>query len=43
MFAGWMYDQTQSYRLAFVILAAAAFLAAPLLATLRRSCQPQAA
>jgi sugar phosphate permease len=43
VFAGWMYDQTESYRLAFVILAAAAFLAAPMLATLRRPGQPQAA
>jgi sugar phosphate permease len=43
VFAGWMYDQTESYRLAFVILAAAAFLAVPLLATLRRPGQPQAA
>ena len=43
VFAGWMYDQTESYRLAFVILAAAAFLAAPLLATLRRPGQPQTA
>ena len=41
VFAGWMYDQTESYRLAFVILAAAAFLAAPMLATLRRPGQPQ--
>lgn len=43
VFAGWMYDQTESYRLAFVILAAASFLAAPLLATLRRPRQPQTA
>ena len=43
VFAGWMYDQTESYRLAFVILAAAAFPAAPLLATLRRPGQPQTA
>jgi sugar phosphate permease len=43
VFAGWMYDQTESYRLAFVILAAAGFLAAPLLATLRRPSQPQTA
>jgi len=41
VFAGWMYDQTESYRLAFVILAAAAFLAAPMLVTLRRPSQPQ--
>jgi OFA family oxalate/formate antiporter-like MFS transporter len=43
VFAGWMYDQTESYRLAFVILAAASFLAAPLLATLRRPSQAQTA
>ncbi len=43
VFAGWMYDQTESYRLAFVILAAAAFLAAPMLVTLQRPGQPQAA
>ena len=43
VFAGWMYDQTESYRLAFVILAAVAFLAAPMLATLRRPGPPQAA
>lgn len=43
VFAGWMYDQTESYRLAFVILGAAAFLATPLLVTLRRPGQPQAA
>jgi sugar phosphate permease len=43
VFAGWMYDQTESYRLAFVILGAAAFLAAPMLVTLRRPGQPQAA
>ncbi len=43
VFAGWMYDQTESYRLGFVILAATAFLAAPLLATLRRAGQPRAA
>jgi MFS family permease len=43
VFAGWMYDQTESYRLAFVILAAVAFLATPMLATLRRPVLPQAA
>lgn len=43
VFAGWMYDQTESYRLAFVVLGAAAFLAAPMLATLRRPGQPQTA
>jgi sugar phosphate permease len=43
VFAGWMYDQTDSYRLAFVALAGAAFLAVPLLVTLGRPVQPQAA
>ncbi len=43
VFAGWMYDETESYRLAFIILAAMAFLAAPLLATLQRPAQWQAA
>lgn len=42
VFAGWMYDQTESYRLAFVVLAAAAFLAVPMLVTLGRPVQPQA-
>jgi MFS family permease len=36
VFAGFMYDQTESYRLSFVILAAFGFLAAPLILTLRR-------
>ncbi len=36
LFAGFMYDQTESYRLSFVILAAIGFLAAPLILTLRR-------
>jgi len=36
VFAGWMYDQTESYRLAFVLLAASGFLAAPMILTLRR-------
>jgi MFS family permease len=35
VFAGWMYDQTESYRLAFVVLAATGFVAAPLFVTLR--------
>lgn len=43
VFAGWVYDETESYRLAFVILAATGFLAAPLLATLRRPGQPRTA
>ena len=36
VFAGWMYDETESYRLAFVLLAAGGFLAAPMILTLRR-------
>ena len=36
VFAGWMYDQTESYRLAFVLLAACGFLAAPMILSLRR-------
>ena len=28
--AGWMYDVTESYRLAFVVLSAGSFLAVPL-------------
>ncbi len=43
VFAGWMYDQTESYRLAFVILASIGFLAVPLTATLQRPRWPQAA
>jgi len=43
VFAGWMYDQTDSYRLAFVILGIAGFLAAPLILTLQRPRQPAAA
>ena len=42
VFAGWMYDQTESYRLAFVILSAAGFLAVPLILTLRRPRLPAA-
>jgi MFS family permease len=41
VFAGWMYDQTESYRLSFVILAAFGFLAAPLILTLRRHGEPR--
>lgn len=41
VFAGFMYDQTESYRLSFVILAAFGFLAAPLILTLRRFSEPQ--
>ena len=43
VFAGWMYDQTESYRLAFVILGIAGFLAAPLVLTLQPPRQPAAA
>ena len=43
VFAGWMYDQTESYRLAFVILASVGFLAVPLTATLQRPRWPQVA
>ena len=38
--AGWMYDQTESYRLSFVVLATVGFLAAPLILTLRRPGRP---
>ena len=41
VFAGYMYDQTESYRLSFVILAAFGFLAAPLILTLRRHGEPR--
>lgn len=41
VFAGFMYDQTESYRLSFVILAAFGFLAAPLILTLRRHSEPR--
>ncbi len=37
VFAGWMYDQTESYRLAFVILSAGSLLAAPLVLTVPRA------
>jgi sugar phosphate permease len=36
VFAGWMYDQTESYRLAFVILSAGALAAVPLTLTMTR-------
>ncbi len=36
VFAGWMYDQTDSYRLAFVILSAGAFISVPLTLTMTR-------
>ena len=43
VFAGWMYDQTESYRLSFVILASVGFLAVPLIAALQRPRWPQVA
>lgn len=43
VFAGWVYDQTESYRLSFVVLAAVGFLAAPMILTLRRPDQPAVA
>ncbi len=43
VFAGWMYDQTESYRLSFVILASVGFLAVPLIANLQRPRWPQVA
>ncbi len=36
VFAGWVFDTTDSYRLAFVLLSAGGFLAAPLVLTVRR-------
>ncbi|MEX0681951.1 MAG: MFS transporter [Dehalococcoidia bacterium] len=36
VFAGWMYDQTESYRLSFLILSAGALLAVPLTLTMKR-------
>ncbi|HET8944480.1 MAG TPA: MFS transporter [Dehalococcoidia bacterium] len=36
VFAGWVYDQTDSYRLAFVLLAVASFLAVPMVLSIRR-------
>lgn len=36
VFAGWMYDETESYRLAFTILAAGSLLAVPLTLTMPR-------
>jgi MFS family permease len=36
VFAGWMYDETESYRLAFLILAAIALISVPLILTIRR-------
>jgi MFS family permease len=36
VFAGWMYDQTDSYRVAFVILSLGSFAAVPLVLSIRR-------
>jgi MFS family permease len=36
VFAGWMYDETESYRLAFLILSAGSLLAIPLVLSIRR-------
>lgn len=36
VFAGWLYDQTDSYRLAFVLLSLGAFLAVPLTLSVRK-------
>lgn len=36
VFAGWMYDMTESYRLAFVVLSAGSFLAVPLVLSVRK-------
>ncbi len=36
VFAGWIYDQTESYRLAFVLLSAGSLVAAPLVLTVSR-------
>ncbi len=36
VFAGWMYDETESYRLAFVVLSGGALLATPLVLTMKR-------
>ncbi len=36
VFAGWVYDETESYRLAFVLLALGSLLAAPLVLAVRR-------
>jgi MFS family permease len=44
VFAGWMYDETESYRLAFLILALGALAAVPLVLTINRpSWEPAAA
>ena len=36
VFAGWVYDETESYRLAFALLAAGSLAAAPLMLTVRK-------
>lgn len=42
VFAGWVYDQTGSYRLAFVLLSVGALLAVPLILSVRKPPQPEA-
>jgi sugar phosphate permease len=42
VFAGWMYDQTDTYRLAFVILSLGSFAAVPLVLSIRRPAWVQA-
>ncbi len=37
VFAGWLYDMTDSYRLAFVILSAGSLLAVPLVLSVHKS------
>jgi sugar phosphate permease len=39
VFAGWMYDVTESYRLAFVLLSIGSFVAVPLVLSVRRPMQ----
>ena len=41
VFAGWMYDRTESYRLAFVLLSAASLLAVPLVLSIRTPRPPR--
>lgn len=36
VFAGWVYDQTESYRVAFVVLSGGSFLAVPMVLSIRR-------
>ena len=41
VFAGWMYDMTDSYRLAFVALSAGSFLAVPLVLSVRTAAETE--